>query len=179
MPTTRPRFVVIGTTGSGKSTLAQRLSKKLGISYIELDELYWRPHWTHVSTAEFRSLVDTVTRTQAWALAGNYNAVRDIAWARATVLIWLDYSAWTVFWRLTFRTFRRCLRKELLWGSNYESLTKQFKLWSEESIWHWFFKTYWRRKREIPETLAHPDNKHLIVLRFKKVKETELWLQSL
>ena len=37
---------VVGTSGSGKSTLARRLAHRLGLPWIELDRLYWRPNWT-------------------------------------------------------------------------------------------------------------------------------------
>ena len=104
---THDRYIVIGATGSGKSTLAQRLSQKLGLEYIELDALFWRPNWSPVDKEEFRSLVELATQVPRWAVAGNYSQSRDIAWPRATAIIWLDYSFWTIFWRRTFRTFRR------------------------------------------------------------------------
>ncbi len=36
---------VVGTSGSGKSTLARRTAHRLGLPWIELDRLYWRPNW--------------------------------------------------------------------------------------------------------------------------------------
>jgi adenylate kinase family enzyme len=36
------RIVVIGATGSGKSTFAQRLARSLGVTFVELDALFWR-----------------------------------------------------------------------------------------------------------------------------------------
>lgn len=173
------RLVVIGTTSSGKSTLAQQLSEKLGLEYVELDALYWRPNWTHVSDEELCRLVNESTRAPRWAVAGNYSVARDILWPRAQAVIWLDYPLWTIFWRLTFRTFRRWWRNELLWGTNYESLIHHFKLWSDESLWHWLFKTYWRRKREIPQLLALPRHQHLVIFHFQAPDQTERWLAGL
>lgn len=173
------RIVVIGTTGSGKSTLAEKLSKKLQLEFIELDALHWRPNWTEAPDEEFRALVDDSTRTPRWIVAGNYGIVRDISWPRAEAVIWLDYPLWTIFWQLTFRTFRRSLTKELLWGTNRESLLGHFKLWSDESLWRWLFKTYWRRKHEYPQLFALPEFVHLKVFRFKTPRETKKWLASL
>ncbi len=173
------RLVVIGTTGSGKSTLAEKLAQKLNLDFIELDALHWRPNWTEASDDEFRALADQSTRTPRWVVAGNYSVVRDITWPRAEAVLWLDYSLWTIFWRLTLRIFRRWWTRELLWGSNYEPIWPHLKLWSQDSLWHWLFKTYWRRKREIPQILSQAQHTHLTVLHFTTPQETEKWFASL
>jgi adenylate kinase family enzyme len=174
------RFVVIGTTGSGKSTLAKRLAAKLDLEFIELDALHWLPDWKHVSDEEFRNRVEHATRADGWVIAGNYGIVRDISWPRAQAVIWLDYPLWTIFWQLWRRTWSRWWTQELLWGTNYERLIRQFKIWSaEDSLFHWLFKTYWRRKREYPRLLELPEYSHLIVFQFRTPLETELWFSSL
>lgn len=173
------RLVIIGTTGSGKSTLAERLARLLALDLIELDALNWRPGWRPAPLDEFRMLVEKATSAPRWVVAGNYSAVRDLTWPRAQALIWLDYPFWTIFWRLTLRIFRRWWRKELLWGTNYESLWVHLKLWSEDSLWHWLFKTYWRRKREYAELLSRAEYRHLRVFRFKHPRETEAWINGL
>lgn len=173
------RIVVIGTTGSGKSTLSEKLAEKLQLDFIELDAVYWQPNWTPLPQADFCARISESTLTPRWVVAGNYKTVRNIVWPRAQAVIWLDYPLWTIFWQLTFRTFRRWWNRELLWGTNYESLRDHFKLWSEESLWHWLFKTYWRRKREIPKLLSLPEHQHLHVFRFEKPEQTTAWLASL
>ncbi len=173
------RMVVIGTTSSGKSTLAKNLADKLSLDFIELDALHWEPNWHEAELDVFRTRVDFATQTEGWIVAGNYHVVRDIIWPRAEVIIWLDYSLWTIFWQLTRRTFTRWWTRELLWGTNYENLWMHFKLWSDESLYHWLFKTYWRRKREIPMQLNLPQHLHLKILRFATPKQTNDWLQSL
>jgi adenylate kinase family enzyme len=173
------RLVVIGTTSTGKSTLAWQLAEKLGLDFVELDALYWRPNWTPIDEAEFLALVDDATRTPRWVVAGNYSAARRLVWPRAQAVLWLDYPLWTIFWRLTFRIFRRWWSQELLWGTNYELLSHHFKLWSDESLWHWLFKTYWRRKREIPQLLASSQFSHLVIFHFKTPAETEAWFAGL
>lgn len=102
-----------------------------------------------------------------------------MTWSRAEAIIWLDYPVWTVFWRLFFRTFRRWWNRELLWGTNRENMWHHMKLWSDESLFHWFFKTYWRRKREIPLLLAQPEHRRLKVFHFQTPEETEAFLRSL
>lgn len=174
------RIIVIGTTSSGKSTLAENLANRLSLDYIELDALHWLPNWKHISDEEFRRLVDCATRSPGWVIAGNYSETRDISWPRAEAIIWLDYPLHILFWRLWCRTWYRWWTKEHLWGKNYERLLPQFKIWSaEDSLFHWLFRTYWRRKREYPRLFAMPEYKHLKVLHFKNPKETENWLSSL
>ena len=94
------RIVVVGVTGCGKSILAERLAAKLGLEFIELDALYWKPDWVESNPDEFRERVKTAIRAQAWALAGNYSQVRELVWPRAEALIWLDYPFLLVFRRL-------------------------------------------------------------------------------
>ena len=173
------RIVIVGTTSSGKSTLAEILANKLGCGFIDLDALHWEPNWTEAPLEVFRGRVETATQAPAWVVAGNYHVVRDLIWPKAEVVIWLDYSLWRIFWQLTRRTFIRWWTREHLWGTNYENLWGHFKLWSQESLFHWLFKTYWRRKREYPQLLSLPEHNHLELIRFKHPKETEAWLEGL
>lgn len=173
------RIVVIGTTSSGKSTLAQTLSKRLGIPYVELDGLFWEPNWQEASPLDFWLRVETAIEPDAWVVAGNYRLVRDMIWERAELIIWLDYPFQIVFWRLLTRTIRRAWTQEELWSGNRETFWRHLKLWSPDSLFHWLFKTYWRRKREIPMLLSLPEYTHLKSLHFKHPHEAEEWLRNL
>jgi adenylate kinase family enzyme len=173
------RIVVIGTTSSGKSTLAQRLAERLDMELIELDALYWEPNWQEARPEVFRARVEKATQAKRWVLAGNYQIVRGLVWPKAEAVIWLDYSLWRIFWQLTRRTLARWWTQELLWGTNRESLRTHFKLWSKESLFHWLFKTYWRRKREYPILLSQPEYQHLKLIRFTHPRQTEEWISNL
>jgi adenylate kinase family enzyme len=173
-------IVVTGTTSSGKSTLAEQIAKRFDLCFIELDALHWEPNWTEAPLEVFRERVKEALRQDpAWVVAGNYHVVRDLIWPQAEVIIWLDYPFWTVFWQLTRRTFKRWWTRELLWGTNYENLWKHIKLWSQESLFHWLFKTYWRRKRETPLLLESPEHRHLKLIHFQHPKESVEWLKTL
>ncbi len=173
------RLVVIGTTGSGKSTLTEKLGQQLGLRWVDMDELHWLPDWNERPTLEFRAILDEITQGSGWVLAGNYSSVRDITWARAEAIVWLDYPFWTIFWQLWNRTWRRWWTHELLWGSNYERIWVQFKLWSpNDSIFGWLFKTYWRRKREIPMELANPAYAHLHIFHLHTPTQAKMWLEG-
>jgi len=171
-----PRIVIVGTTSSGKSTLAKELSNQFGLDYIELDALHWEPNWKEAPNEVFRERVDQATRAERWVVAGNYQIVRDLVWPRAKAIIWLDYSFSRVFWQLTVRTFRRGVLGEEFVHGNRERLWWHLKFWSDESLYNWLFKTYWRRKREYPLLFGEPDNAHLVIIRFSSPREADEWL---
>lgn len=170
--------VVIGVTSSGKSTLAETLAKRFDMSFIDLDALHWEPGWQEAEPEVFRSRVEEALKASKWAMAGNYREVRDLTWSQADALIWLDYPFLTVLRQLTRRTFKRWWTHELLWGTNYESLRTHFKLWSQESLFHWLFKTYWPRKREYSRLVSRPECQHLKLIRLRSPRETREWLAN-
>jgi adenylate kinase family enzyme len=172
------RIVVVGTTSSGKSTLAQRIAARHGYRFIELDALFWGPQWTPASDTDFRTSVDAITCLDQWVVAGNYHAVRDLVWPRAQAILWLDYPFPVVFWRLLVRTIRRGLTQEELWNGNRETFWRHLKIWSDESLFRWLFKSFWRRRKETPILLALPEHRHLKVIRLKTPREAERWLES-
>ena len=168
------RIAVVGTTGSGKTTLARRLATGLGVPHLELDALQWGPNWTPVAPHAFRADVAAALAADRWIVDGNYSAVRDLVWSRADTVVWLDYSAGTVLWRLLVRTFRRGLRREELWNGNRERLWMHFV--SGDSIFLWMFKTHWRRRREYAALLRRSEHAHLTAHRLSSPRETEAWL---
>lgn len=180
------RIVVIGTTSSGKSTLAEQLAKKLSLDFIELDALHWEPNWKEADVKVFRKRVEISTSSQrgksgdssGWVVAGNYRIVRDLIWPKAQAVIWLDYPFHIVFWRLLTRTIRRAVTQEELWNGNRETFWVHLKIWSQDSLFNWLFKTYWRRKRETPILLSLPEHAHLELIHFKHPRETEEWLSG-
>lgn len=173
------RISVVGTTGSGKLTLTFRLADRLGLDFIELDALNWGPGWVEAPLEVFRARVAAAIQGEGWVCAGNYSRVRDIVWARAQAVVWLDYPLLTVFWRLLVRTLKRSFTREALWNGNVERLWPQFKLWSEESLIHWMFKTYWRRKREFPQLFVLPEHAHLLVIHLRSPRDAEGLVQGL
>ena len=181
METTFPfqRIAVIGTAGSGKTTLAKTLAARLDLPCIELDALYWEPNWEPAFVMDFRERVDEATASPRWVADGNYHTSRDLVWERAEALVWLDYGLFLSLGRLLRRTARRVFTKEELWNGNRENIWQQLPVWSKDSLIYWFFKTYWRRKREIPMLLEWEENEHLVVFHLKSPREAEKWLGSL
>jgi hypothetical protein len=181
MPASFPykRIVVIGVTGSGKSVLAEQLAQKLGLEFIELDALFWKPGWVESDRSEFCQKVNLATCAPAWALAGNYSYVRDLIWPRAEAVVWLDYPFPLVFGRLVRRTLQRWLTHEPLWGTNYERLFPQLKIWSKDSLFYWQVHSFRKHKSLYPQLIASPEYSHLQFFHFKNPPATAAWLDSL
>lgn len=170
------RYVVAGPPGSGKSTLARRLAGLLTLDLIELDTLYWERDWKVAPADVFRARAEEPTRAPAWIVAGDHHLARDIVWSRADAILWLDYSLPIVFWRLSRRTARRAVTREVLWNGNREAMWPHLKLWSESSLLRHLLKTYPQEKRMYPALFAQPAHAHLTVIRFRSPSDTDAWL---
>lgn len=169
------RINVVGTTASGKSTLAVTLADRLGLPYVELDELHWEPGWTEARPAVFRDRVAAAIGGDRWVVDGNYSSVRDLVWARADTVVWLDYPLPTILRRFLRRTFRRIARREELWAGNRERLATQF--FSRDSLLLWILSTYRRRRREYPRLLAEHEN--LVAIRLGTPRDAARWLAGI
>jgi adenylate kinase family enzyme len=171
------RVVIIGTSCSGKTTLASKLAQKLSVPHIELDSIHWKQNWTPTPKEEFRSSVSAAATPEAWVSDGNYSAVRDILWARATTLIWLNYPFYVVAGRALSRTFRNVFYRKVLWSGNKETFRQSFL--SKDSVLWWVLKTYRRRRREYPRLFNESAYRHLQIIVLSSSAEAERFLESL
>lgn len=153
------RYLVVGTSGAGKSTLAMKLAAQTRSPCIELDSLYWGPGWQPVPLDQFRRSVTEATLGACWVADGNYSAVRDVLWSRATYVVWLNYGRLTVFSRLLWRTLGRGLTRKQLSHGNRESLRMAF--FSKDSILLWALSTYEKNQSKFAALRDHGEFSHL------------------
>ena len=166
------RVVVVGTSCAGKTTFGQRLANVVDSPFIELDALYWGPAWT--PRIEFKADVQRAVEQPRWVIDGNYSAVRDLIWRRASAIVWLDYSFVRVFSRALSRTARRIVTGETLYAGNRESI--RTALLERDGIPWWVIRTHGRRRREYPELLGRPEYAHATVIRFERPAAAEAFL---
>jgi len=171
------RIAVIGTSGSGKTVFAERLAQHLGIPHVELDAIHWGPNWTPRPLEDFRQRTAQSLAGDAWTVDGNYGKVRDIVWARADTVVWLDYPLPLIMWRVVGRTLRRSLTGEVLWNDNREYLGQA--LFSSDSIVLWSLRSYRRRRREYPLLFQRPEYAHLRIVRLRSPRQAHEWLASI
>ena len=171
------RVVVVGTSCSGKTTFARHLSKLLQARHIELDAIHWKADWEPRAPAELLRLVEEAVSDERWIVDGNYSAVREVIWSRATAVAWLNYPFWRVFSRALWRTVRRASTREELYSGNRETFRKAFL--SRDSILLWIVTSHWRQKREyrrLEETRCYPRVKFF---EFRRPVQATLFLSQL
>ncbi|MFD1783710.1 AAA family ATPase [Phenylobacterium terrae] len=175
------RIAVVGTSGSGKSTLAERLAGALDVPFIELDAINWQPGWVGLNATdvpEFKRRVDAAIAADAWVLAGNYGAVRDAVWSRATDLVWLDLPRGVVMRRVIRRSIVRALDGKELWPGTGNR--ENWRMWlSPEHPIRWAWSTYHRRKREYAQRISDPKWSHLTVHRLTRPAQAEALVREL
>ena len=138
------RAVVIGISGAGKSTFARRLAQGSGAPHVELDALHWDPGWTPAPAPVFAGRVAEATAGPAWVVDGNYSAVRDLIWPRATHLVWLDYERLPIMARVVRRSVGRALSGRELWNGNREDWRRWWHA-SHPIRWAW---SQWQGRRQ-------------------------------
>jgi adenylate kinase family enzyme len=171
------RIVVIGSSASGKTTLSARLGRALDIPHVELDAIHWGPNWTPAERDVFRHDIDGALSGECWVADGSYSVVRDIVWARADTLVWLDYPLSRVLWQLLRRTVGRVSRGDELWNGNRETWYGAFI--APDNLFRWTLSTHRRRQREYPRLFALPEYAHLRVVRLSSPHEMERWLAGI
>lgn len=172
------RVVILGTTGAGKTTLAKRLAGLLGCPHVELDSLFWLANWKPVPDGEFRERVKAALAGESWVVDGNCTSkARDLVWARADTIVWLDYSLPTVMWRLVQRTVRRVVTQEQLWNGNRESMRDQ--LLTRESLFLWALQTHPKHRRTYPKLFAEALRPNQNIVHLHAPREADQWIRSL
>jgi adenylate kinase family enzyme len=169
------RVVVMGTSGSGKTTFARELASLLGATHVELDAFYWGPKWT--PREEFVQDVTRLAAEPRWVVDGNYSAVRDVLWSRATTVVWLDYAFLLTFTRAVSRTVRRMISQETYYAGNRESFRNAFLDFN--GIPWWVIRTYRRRRREMPKLMRRPEYRHIEFRVLRNPNEAAAFLGNL
>ena len=153
------RIVVLGCSGSGKSTLAAELAERLGLPFAPTDDVYWRGAWQPTPADEVRAWLDAATLRETWVLDGNFDAQRDLAWARADLIVWLDFPLPTVMSRILRRNLTWWLAGATVWGGQRMTLRKAI-----DGALH-ALATHGQKRRTYPDWLARMEGARVVRLR--------------
>ena len=111
---------------------------------------------------------------------GNYSSqVRDLVWAKADTVVWLDLSRPRVMAAVVWRTLKRGVLRTELWNGNRESLGSLFRRAPEENIVLWAWTQWPSYRAQYEAALADPANAHLEFVRLRTRREIRAWLASL
>jgi adenylate kinase family enzyme len=171
------RVNVVGTSATGKTTFAAALAAALDVPHIELDALHWEAGWREAPDDVMQDRVRAAVAGDAWVVDGNYSAVRDLVWARAEAVVWLDYSLLTILRRYARRTLRRIRTREEIWPGTGNHERWSMHLLQRDSLLRWILSTYRRRRRDYPRLIAaRPD---IVAVRLRSPRAASAWLGRL
>ena len=172
------RVSVVGTSGSGKSTLARELAEILGVPHLELDAVHHQPGWAPLPTDEFRRIVAARAAAGGWVIDGNYGRVRDLVWARADTVVWLDLPKRTVMRQVVWRTLRRVALRRELWNGNRERW-RNFLTWNpEQSVISWAWHKHAPDRAKYAAAAADPASAHLRFIRLASRRDIARFLDD-
>ncbi|MEX0781574.1 MAG: adenylate kinase [Dehalococcoidia bacterium] len=160
--------------------MAERLAGLLGVPFVELDALFWKPGWEESSDEEFIEKVRGATAGDQWVVAGAYwRQMEPTIWPRADTAVWLDFPLHTVTWRIVKRSWVRWRRKELLWGTNEEKFWQQLKVWDEDdSLIGYTWRTHGNKRVRFAAVMADPAYAHIRFVRLRSQREVDAWLSG-
>jgi len=147
----------------------------LDVPHFELDSLFWRENWQKPDVEDFRQKVRRVLSGEDWVTDGNYSAAREIVWGRVQVVVWLDYPLWLVMLRLIRRSIKRAFRRDLLWGTNRESLSNLFL--SRNSLLFYVLRTHKKRQNLYQQLSQSPEFSGIEFIRLRSPRQTEQWME--
>ncbi len=172
------RVAVVGNSGSGKTTFARRLARQLEVPHIELDAIFHQPGWQALEPGAFRARVATEAAAPGWVVDGNFSEVRDLVWARAEAIVWLDFRRSVVMRRVVVRTIRRAVTREELWNGNREPWSNLWSLDPDRSIIAWSWKGQRHYRAQYRPAMADPAHAHLRFVHLRSPRAARRFLTA-
>ena len=136
------------------------------------------PQWA--TWEEFRRRVAAAVAGERWVIDGNYTSqVKDLVWACADTVVWLDLPRRTVMRRIIWRSFRRAAARTELWNGNRERWRNFFSLDKEESVIAWAWQTHAATRAKMEAAVADQANSHVSFVRLENPGAVRRFLQDL
>jgi adenylate kinase family enzyme len=127
---------------------------------------------------EFRRIIAARAAAGGWVIDGNYGRVRDLVWARADTVVWLDLPKRTVMRQVVWRTLRRVALRRELWNGNRERW-RNFLTWNpEQSVISWAWHKHAPDHAKYAAAAAGPASAHLRFIRLASRRDIARFLDD-
>jgi len=167
------RITIIGHAGSGKSTFARRISKKLNIPHLHIDEFWFEAGGNKLKQNDIEGLekvrkhieekiIDFI-KQDSWVSDGWYSRVQPIITEKADHLFFLDIP-------LHRRIFNHLKRMR---GINKN---KELSKWDDYKFIYIMIRRTFKANSKIKQFIHNHNNKVRI---FRNYKEVEEYLNTL
>ena len=179
------RINVVGTSASRKTTFSKKLSKKLNLTYIELDHLFWLDDWQETPDFEFFQKIaqaiayaDIDQIKQGYVIDGNYSRTTHLTWREIDTVIWLDLPFYLNLFQSVQRAFSRAISQKPFWenSNNTESFTRMF---TRDSIILWMIKTHKKNRKKYHDKMKDSQFSHVQFIHITTRKQMEQFLENL
>ena len=171
------RINIIGTSGVGKSTLSRKISEKLNLPYVELEDLCWQSKWTELTDDEFFPKVQKALSSDSWVLDGTYPRTRHIKWERVQMVVYLDLPLHIIFYRVLRRTLIYIFKGKVLWAGNRETFWRAF--FTRDSIILWSLTTFFKNRKDYLIISNNSEYSHIKFIRLCSKKEIGNFIEQL
>lgn len=157
------RIHLIGPSCAGKTTLGRWLAARLGLPFVDLDDLFWEPGWIEVGHEELGRRLAPHLAVDGWVVAGNDHATTErLVWPCLDTLIVLDAGYARVMLRALRRTLWRGLSRTPCCNGNRESIRRVF---DRDGILRYTHRHWERRHRRYRTIAQEPALAHARVIR--------------
>lgn len=107
------KLFIYGVSGSGKSYLSKKISEKLDIGHLDLDDIFWKEKYDlQNSEKEFKvKLSDFIKKNKSWVIEGVFTSNVDKAIKSSDKVIFLDMDKNVSTFRIIKRYIGRMFTK--------------------------------------------------------------------
>jgi len=146
------RIMIVGCIGSGKTTFSKKLSKKIGVEIIHLDDFFFDKKNKIKGKKEWEEVVTALSQKENWIMDGNYPGTFDIRLKRVDTIFFLNISRL----QCIYNVFTRGIKKYFHGASNeLPPISNNFKI----NIYQRILKyNKGRRQRHIRALMSNTKN---------------------
>ncbi len=163
------RTAVIGCAGSGKTTFSVNLGKILQRQVVHLDRELWSDGWVMRDNRE--EIHDSIIAGESWIVDGMWGSLLAPRFARATLVIFLDFPTWKCLLRAEKR------RKQYKGIQRFDMAEGCIEGKKDKEFLHWI-----RRYRKVtrPKVYAlHQKNPSVQFVVLKNTRQAQRFLQGI